>query len=272
LDLVNLLRITKPSTLLLGPEYGTSMDDIEVDITFQCNLKCYNCDRSCTQAPDDSAMTTSQIKKFIDESIKRDKNWRRIRVLGGEPLLHPSIFDIIGLLSAYRDEYSPGTRVEVTTNGFGREVAEVLGKIPRDIWVNNTKKEGRLQKKFEAFNMAPADDMRYCLADFTNGCWITHDCGMGLNRYGYYQCAVAGSIDRVMGFDQGIKKLPTSASEFSRQKRTLCKYCGHFIRRGYVPADLRIEVNGEPQSKSWINAYRIYGRQKPILSLYHGIE
>ncbi len=183
-------------------------------------------------------------------------------------MLHPDIFEIVNTISIYRDEHSPITKIEITTNGYGNEVNERLKKIPEDIWVNNTKKDGRYQKKFEAFNIAPCDKWHNILTDFVNGCWITHDCGIGLNRYGYYPCAVAGSIDRVFGFDKGFKKLPDYTSEFNEQKRMLCKYCGHFIRRKFVPVDQRTAVIGEPRSKSWVNSYRKYRENPPVLDMY----
>ncbi len=82
MDMMNLVRISRPFTMIQGPEYQTSMSDIEIDISFGCNLKCYNCDRSCTQAPDNSIMSVSQVEKFIGESITKNKKWRRIRILG----------------------------------------------------------------------------------------------------------------------------------------------------------------------------------------------
>lgn len=268
MGILNMIRISKPLTKIFGPEFQTSMDNIEIDITFKCNLRCYNCDRSCTQAPDDSTMSMGQIQKFIDESISKEKKWKRIRVLGGEPTLHPQFWEIVGALTEYRDTYSTATEIEITSNGYGKEVNRILEKIPGDLWVNNTKKVGRFQKKFEAFNLAPSDQRKNFLTDYTNGCWITQDCGMGLNRYGYYQCAVAGSIDRVFGFDIGQKTLPSTGTEINKQKRLLCKYCGHFLHRKYVQPDSRFTVDGEPKSKSWICAYKMYKNCPPNLKTY----
>ncbi len=268
MDASNLIRISRPLTKIIGPEFQTSMENIEIDITFKCNLRCYNCDRSCTQAPDDSTMSLDQIRKFIAESVATGRKWKRIRVLGGEPTLHPQFFDIIGALTQYKDTCSPATKIEITSNGYGKEVNSILEKISRDLWVNNTRKVGRFQKKFEAFNLAPADHRVNCLTDYTNGCWITQDCGIGLNRYGYYQCAVAGSIDRVFGFDIGLKTIPVEGTELKNQKRTLCKYCGHFFQRKYVQPDNRIAVDGEPKSKSWIGAYEKYKKSPPNLKTY----
>jgi len=265
--LSNLVRVSEPVTKLLGPEYKTSLDLIEIDITFKCNLKCYNCDRSCTQAPSDSTMSVEQIRKFIDESIANNKHWSRIRILGGEPTLHPDLEEILRILLDYKEKYSPSTWLELTTNNFGPEVNRKLLKVPRKIYVNNTSKTGRFQKKFEAFNLAPCDNMMYAFTDFTNACWITNDCGMGLNRYGYYQCGAAGSIDRVFGFNIGLKKLPMDQFEFTKQKNNLCNLCGHFARRRFVPRNLCKPVNGEPKSNKWILAYDNYLKQS-ALNLY----
>lgn len=256
--LADLVRISMPATKLLGPEYMTSLDNIEIDITFKCNLKCYNCDRSCTQAPDDSRMTVEQIKKFIGESVNNNKHWSRIRILGGEPTIHPDIDDIINILLDYKEKYSLSSRIELTTNNYGPEVNRKLLKMPRKIYVNDTHKTGRFQKKFVAFNLAPCDYNIYSFSDYTNACWITKDCGIGLNRYGYYHCGVGGSIDRVFGFDIGLKKMPQNTSEFRKQKIKLCKLCGHFLCRKYIHPEQRVPIEGEPKSKTWISAYNLY--------------
>jgi hypothetical protein len=263
----NLVRISKPITKLFGPEYFTSLDHIEIDITFKCNLKCYNCDRSCTQAPSESTMSVGQIKKFVSESVSNNKQWSRIRILGGEPTLHQDIEEILHILMDYKETYSPSTTLELTTNNFGPEVNGKLQKVSRKIYVNNTRKTGRFQKKFEAFNLAPCDNKIYSFTDFTNACWITNDCGMGLNRYGYYPCGAAGSIDRVFGLNIGLKKLPMDDFEFIHQKRELCCLCGHFARRRFIPGNLRLPVEGEPRSPKWKSAYKDYSDESS-LSLY----
>ena len=95
ISILNLMRISIPATTAIGPEYRTSHYTIEVDLSFKCNLKCFNCDRSCNQAPDNSNMTVSQIGKFVQESVANKREWYRIRILGGEPMLHPDIFEIL---------------------------------------------------------------------------------------------------------------------------------------------------------------------------------
>ena len=50
-DLFFFIRTQKTITGLLGPYYERSIDLIEIDITYSCNLSSFSCDRSCGHAP-----------------------------------------------------------------------------------------------------------------------------------------------------------------------------------------------------------------------------
>jgi molybdenum cofactor biosynthesis enzyme MoaA len=117
-----LTRIKKIPTMLFGPEYKPNHHRIEIDITFKCNLNCFNCNRSCRQAPSDEAMSVDQIKKFIGESISQIRKWECITIMGGEPTLHPGIFEIIKILLLYCKEHSPETSIRIASNGFARRL------------------------------------------------------------------------------------------------------------------------------------------------------
>lgn len=265
----HLLRASKLGYLISGCEFPTNLNKIEIDITYDCNLRCKNCARSCSQAPDTtSVMTISQIRKFIDESIAYSKRWDKIGILGGEPLLHPKLIDICNLLLEYKYRYSPETRIVITTSGTGKKVTSMFSEIPEGIEIDNTHKQTPYQSFFEPFNLAPVDQKRFMLSDYRNGCSTTSDCGLGLNKYGYYVCGVGGSIDRVFGFDIGIKHLPQSQKELIKQRVVLCRYCGHFCSRHYVHPENRKMLNDEPKSKSWIDAYARYHTCRPKLTPY----
>jgi hypothetical protein len=49
--LVKFIRILRPVTKLIGPQYNPNHYKIEIDITYKCNLSCYQCNRSSSQAP-----------------------------------------------------------------------------------------------------------------------------------------------------------------------------------------------------------------------------
>ena len=79
-------RIGRLPTRLLGNQYRRSRELIEIDITYACNLGCYNCNRSIRQAPERMHMPLTMVSDFVDTSISRNKQWKRIRVLGGAKL------------------------------------------------------------------------------------------------------------------------------------------------------------------------------------------
>ena len=254
------IRAQKLPTKLFGPRYVRSRSQIEVDITYRCNLKCFNCNRSCRQAPSTEQMTVEQIQMFIKESIEKNANWEQIKVLGGEPTLHPDLLEILSLLIEYKKYSSSGVHIQLVTNGYGTKVADVLSKIPTDIEIENSMKTS-VGNEFLPFNKAPKDFILFKNADFSNGCHIPFVCGIGLTPYGYYPCAVAGGIDRVFGYDIGRKELPSTNDTMVDQLRVFCELCGHFLTA-------RSRTTSEVMSPAWKEAYKRYKMVKPSLSLY----
>jgi hypothetical protein len=117
--------------------------------------------------------------------------------------------EIISLLIVYRNTFSKDTIIEVTTNGYGKKVERIIAKIPAEIVINNTHKQANVAPNFDTFNVAPRDLKAYRHADYRSGCWIIHECGIGLSSSGYYPCAIAGGIDRIFGWDAGRQNLPS---------------------------------------------------------------
>tara|TARA_Y100001933_G_scaffold257501_1_gene303996 strand:- start:3478 stop:4428 length:951 start_codon:yes stop_codon:yes gene_type:complete len=248
------VRVSRLATRVLGPQYRRSRDMIEIDITYACNLHCRNCNRSVTQAPERKHMPLEMVQQFVRESISREKMWRRIRVLGGEPTLHPALDSIVQELQAYCD-WNPSCRLEIVTNGYGRAVESKLAALPRNIWVENSRKTSVIQPTFGPFNLAPCDDPRYSHADYSNGCAIMSECGMGLTPTGYYPCAVAGGIDRITNDGLGSDTLPDDSDDMLDAARQLCRLCGRFRAGHFVPHNLRPPLLGEEVSPSWDRLY-----------------
>lgn len=248
------IRVLKPVSLLFGVQYTRSRDMIEIDITYDCNLMCHNCNRSSTQAPEKLHISIERIQGFVDESIKSDKYWKRIRVLGGEPTLHPNFIEIIDELLRYKS-YFPSCLIEVVTNGYGEKVKSIIKKIPKEIWIENSEKQEKIQPDFGPFNLAPIDEQKYAFSDYSNGCSIMSECGMGLTTLGYYPCAVAGGIDRILGESIGYKYLPDDSDNMEQLAKKLCQYCGRFRDGHFVPKNLRKPLMKQETSKSWEKLY-----------------
>ena len=254
-------RAMKWMTSLLGPQYLRSRNRIEIDITYRCNPRCLNCNRSINTAPSNQSMTVAQIRQFIDDTISSRKVWRSIRILGGEPTLHPEFRQIITLLREYRAIHNPSCSIEVVSNGHGSAVQAQLEWIPPDIFVENTAKQGNVTPFFRPFSMAPIDDPAYSRADYRNGCQVVSSCGMGLGPTGYFQCTVAAGIDRVAGLGIGRERLPADDDDMHDQMLATCRLCGRFKDGHFIPKDLRPSLREQLVSATWSKIYEDYRRK-----------
>lgn len=259
-DALHCLRVQKPLTKLLGPYYQQNHKSIEINMTFDCNVKCINCSQSCRQAPSSEQISIEQIKKFIQECIQQERKWEYIVLTGGEPTLHPLLLDIVNLLLEYKRKYSTQTIIAFFTNGSGIGVSRALSKLPAEIEVSNSNKSS-IENMFFPINIAPVDLKEYRYSDYSNACSLAENCGYGLNCYGYYYCGIAGGIDRVFGLDIGRKKMPMVGDMLKEQKLQLCRYCG-FFQRKYKPS------KEEKISCTWQRSYENYKRSKPRMSYY----
>ena len=255
-----------------GHRYLPNLERIEIDITWECQVRCMNCDRSCRQAPTDERMTVEQIAAFVEQSVSAGKRWERITILGGEPTLHPDLDQILDLLLAFRETYSPPTALILASNGHGERTQQILENLPGGIQVRVTAKHSPHQPTFEPFNIAPIDIPELRGAQFSDGCWISTDCGIGLGPRGYYPCGVAGGIDRVFGLDVGLQAVPTEAAELATAMDACCRHCGHFLRGEFVGKSDRPRLNAEYISPTWLRVYvlarRRSLREPPSLPIY----
>lgn len=255
-DFWQALRCQRLVVARLGRPYHRRRRFVEIDITYRCNMHCANCNRSCTQAPAAIDMPVAQLEAFLKASTAAGVCWERIRLLGGEPTLHPDLPAILGLLEDYRTRRNPQLRLVLCTNGSGSRVRQALSALPSAVVVKNTYKTAR-SRLFRPFNRAPCDLRRYGLADFSCGCRILEDCGLGLTPQGYYPCAIAGGIDRVFGFGLGHKSLPSNDDEMTDLLERFCPLCGHF---GFGWPTRRVR-----QSPTWKKGYESYAKHRPAI-------
>jgi hypothetical protein len=207
-------------------------------------------------------MSLGQIKKFINESVENSKKWKMITVMGGEPLIHPDFPEILSLIVDYKKTYSPETSIRVLTNGYGPQVNSMLPKIPPGIKIVNTHKTSPINDRFICFTNAPLDCRGYKNADFSCGCLRTSQCGISLNKYGYYPCCEAGAIDRIFGFNRGIKKIPDrNDPEIIRLLELFCRNCGGFLYSGHKKPVGYV-------SPTWKERLQSYQETKPKLTEY----
>lgn len=252
-SVARIVRVSNIVTKAIGFQFTRSRKLIELDITYLCNLKCNNCNRSCSQAPQNLNMPLQTVVDFVNESIKKTSNWNRIRVLGGEPTLHPQFLSIINELLRYK-EHNPVCIVEVVTNGHGSKVQEALRKLPESISIDNSYKLNSDQPTFIPFNLAAIDDPKFIFSDYRNGCSIIRDCGIGFTSTGYYPCAIAGGIDRITGQSIGRTTIPEDSDDMRDILDCACRLCGRF-KEDFVPEKLRTKTIETSMSSTWKKLY-----------------
>jgi hypothetical protein len=242
-----------------------SNNKLGIFITTSCNLKCVNCQAASSQAPADDVMTVEQVQKLVSEAVKLEYFWDRIYLTGGEPTFHPQLLEIIDVIKRYKD-FNPECQIMLETNGAGDKVQSVLNKLPDWVTVfSSNKKEDENGQIFFTYNIAPCDTLEYMLFPcFSKGCIMPANCyGLCASMYGYYPCSPCMNVDRVFGFDVGIKKLDqVSEKALRKQMNILCRYCGMFRElTGKTVLTAKI-------SRSWKRAFAKYGERKPKLSRY----
>jgi hypothetical protein len=97
----------------------------EVQLADQCNLNCKSCNHFSPLAPEHYLDTDNYGKDCERLAKLTSGRARTIRLMGGEPLLHPGITDIIGLT---RKNFPGGTAVKIITNGI------LLPNEPPEFW------------------------------------------------------------------------------------------------------------------------------------------
>ena len=255
-----LWRVGRRPTRFFGPLWRRSAERVEIDITYSCNLKCFNCNRSCEQDPSNDRMSIAQVRQFLEESRAAGNPWKAIQVLGGEPTNHPQFVEIMNLIVEYRDKYSTKTSIQLNTNGYGERVNRMLSRVPAGVTIKNSSKTTKAQTEFCTFNVAPIDLEEYAGADYANGCFVSQICGSGVTPYGYYPCAIAGAIDRTFGLNMGRKTLPEPNDAMIQELRVFCALCGHF------KPPTSEELPGPVMSPTWVEAYTRSHRCPPKLS------
>lgn len=260
-----------PSDVHIGRRTFTpNINKIEIDITYACNLGCESCNRSCPQAPTTEMLHLHHIAGFVQESIALGKQWEFIKILGGEPTLHPELEAILAcIIEQYIRPYSPQTQIQIVSNGYtqhSRDLLHELQKTYPELWVDRASfKTSNKVEYFSPFNDAPIDDPQFADAEYHKGCWVTSFCGIGLNSYGYYACSVSAGIDRVLGEKRcAIPRLSDITEERLRgHLERFCELCGNFkdydCNQGlFIPRAEKAPLRRNKVSQSWKKIYANY--------------
>ncbi len=237
-----MIIVTDKSQVLEEKQYGVifpsrakrMFDRVVIDITYDCNLSCRNCNRLCGIFPRKNEMSLQSIRNFVDDSIRLGKKWMTIYISGGEPTLHPDmleIYDILGGYIKYRREIGErDPEVVHATNGVSSRTRSLLSRLPDFVTeILNSEKNGP-PMPFKPVTVAPIDLGLYD-DDNLSSCTESWFCGICMNHRGFYPCAEAAAIDDVfLKQGIGVKKLENlSFKAMAEILHQTCRYCGYYL-------------------------------------------
>ena len=123
----------------------------------------------------------------------------------------------------------------------------------------NSQKDSGPVRHIGHFNVAPIDAKDDRDKDWTLACTLATSCGIGLTPNGFYHCPIAGTIDRVFGFDIGQRNIPSPDDDMFAEMRSLCSLCGFFDMddgRILPSLDNTKLLESQPEiSESWRQAF-----------------
>ena len=241
-----------------------TLDVVEIDITHMCNLSCLHCSRSCGHIQDPNLITLGQIEEFFDQVRDYEYPLKFVKIIGGEPTLHPEIDGIVSLLQGLQRELGFGLRI--FSNGHGKKVVDKLWELYHGgLYINNQMKADSRSAPHYTYNIAPCDLPEYSGCNFEGGCTMMHDDGMALTYHGIYGCAPGASVDRIYGLDIGFHDLEDVNEEsVMEQIQHLCRFCGIYKTNF---GDQRVHGN-EVVSKSWQEAYARWKEEPPEMTKF----
>lgn len=106
------------------------LNELEVPITTYCTLCCRHCANLLQYYTAPSHVSSEQVIKSLSATIAAVDGIRVIRILGGEPLLHPDLYEI---LRYCKNNLKEVEKIEIVTNGtllFQNEVINLMKDCP----------------------------------------------------------------------------------------------------------------------------------------------
>lgn len=267
------------------PEKKWLNKSLEIQVILLCNWSCTACDQlsqfSNIGFIKKGTMSLDQIQHFIDEMRVTNSYLGRIRLVGGEPSMHPKIEEICKMLHSQLVETGHVGMLDVITNGSKIDRLKAIRDTqPLKIRVSD---ENDKQKHHTAnFVQTPAS-----LGYEGKMCSAPWHCGMSLNNYGYFPCSSGAGIVRLMNDLEKWQRLTIPTGDVypftGRQPGTvmrtwpalqsLCNLCYHGLKdedkikcgTGMLPGQHALN---RPSAEAWENLAPWLSGQQPDWPVY----
>jgi hypothetical protein len=238
-----------------------NLHQIELCLTYWCNVQCDNCSNLCSQAPCSFGdLPVEKVDEFVAQSINCGHQWKLITLHGGEPILHKNIDDILMILTVYKKKYNPGVVLSLLSNGNSEKTIERLDYFKKNypIVLGISEKVKKNQRgdgtpiPYVPVNESPKD----LGIPHDQGCFQTEQCGICLNYLGYFECSPAAAAARVFNYRPLAGEV--AGLTVPGLQEGFKVHCGHC---GFSAPD-RKRVIKQSSTKTWIKAFAEYNKKR----------
>ena len=166
--------------------------NVEINLLMKCNAACANCNRGVREFPErEDMMTVAQIEDFIAQARSRqDVKIKKVKLVGGEPTIHPDFEQIYHLLLAAVDD-GVIEGLKVNTNTIKGAPPSTTVKHPKVRWLHSPLKK----KRHLPYVLHPKD----LGLEAKGPCRMPFTCGFSLDPRGWLPCSpailIAGAFD-----------------------------------------------------------------------------
>lgn len=203
---------------------------LELQILLGCNWSCTACDAlsqfHAVTFVKRGTMTLAQIHYFVQEMHDSNAYFGRIRVMGGEPSLHPKLVEIVELLHAELVSKGHVGQLELVTNGSHPEKIDPVRRLLR---VRVSGEADKQKHHTSTLVHTPAS-----LGYQGKRCSSPEHCGWSLSCYGYAPCSSGAGIMRLRDIvpQHGRLSLPIVRGTEANwpELQSLCDLCYHGLR------------------------------------------
>lgn len=203
------------------------MTVIHIEVTNACHLRCANCTRHIGHHKKPFFMDLDFIEKAID-SLEGFPG--RIGLMGGEPLLHPNIEQIVEMYAKkinrrQRHIWTAGHKWETYKDLIYKNFDEDL------ITFNDHTAPGKHQPLLVSIN--DVVENKETIEELINNCWVQEQWSASITPKGGFFCEVAGSLDFLLDGPGGVKIEKNwwkkNLEEFKQQINNNCYKCSACI-------------------------------------------